>query len=59
MTASNERGSNGRGSPPTLICSKCRRPMDYLAMLPEIVNLPAVYAYRCLPCQRVDAIVLG
>jgi hypothetical protein len=33
--------------------------MDYLATLPAIVNLPAVYAYRCLPCLRVDTIVLG
>ena len=32
--------------------------MDYLATLPEIVNLPPVYAYRCLPCRRVDTIVL-
>jgi hypothetical protein len=30
--------------------------MDYLGMLPRIANLPAVYAYRCLPCRRVDTI---
>jgi hypothetical protein len=48
-----------QGNPPILICGKCRRPMDYLATLPAIVNLPAVYAYRCLPCLRVDTIVLG
>jgi hypothetical protein len=47
-----------QGNPPILICSKCRSPMDYLATLPEIVNLPPVYAYRCLPCRRVDTIVL-
>jgi hypothetical protein len=51
--------SKERGSPPILICSKCRRRMDYLATLPAIVNLPAMYAYRCLPCLRVDTIVLG
>jgi hypothetical protein len=32
--------------------------MDYLATLPKIAKLPAVHAYRCLPCRRVDAINL-
>lgn len=27
--------------------------MDFLVMLPGIVSLPAVYAYRCLPCLRI------
>jgi hypothetical protein len=45
-------------SHPILICAKCRRPMDYLALLPEIANLPAVYAYKCLPCLRVDTVAL-
>lgn len=47
-----------KDSHPILICMKCRRPMDYLALLPEIVNLPAVYAYRCFPCRRVDVVAL-
>jgi hypothetical protein len=44
---------------PILICLKCRRQMEYLALLPEIATLPAVYAYRCLPCLRVDTVALG
>jgi hypothetical protein len=44
---------------PTLICNRCQRPMDFLAMLPAIANLPAAYAYRCMPCLRVETIVLG
>lgn len=51
------RGPDEDGHP-TLICVKCRRPMEYLVLLPEIVNLPAVYAYRCLPCRRVDTVEL-
>jgi hypothetical protein len=47
-----------KDSHPILICMKCRRPMDYLALLLEIVNLPAVYAYRCFPCRRVDVVAL-
>jgi len=52
------KSGSTKDNPPVLICSECRRPMDYLATLPEIANLPAVYAYRCLPCRRVDTIVL-
>lgn len=33
--------------------------MDYLGTLPQITNLPAVHAYRCLPCLRVDTIELN
>jgi hypothetical protein len=47
-----------KDSHPVLICVKCRRPMEYLALLPEIANLPAVYAYKCLPCLRVDTVAL-
>jgi hypothetical protein len=43
---------------PTLICEKCRRPMEFLALLPAIANLPAAYAYRCMHCLRVETIVL-
>lgn len=43
-----------KDSHPILICMKCRRPMDYLALLPEIVNLPAVYAYRCFDVVALD-----
>jgi hypothetical protein len=28
-------------------------------VLPPIANLPAAYAYRCMPCVRVETIVLG
>jgi len=42
--------------PPILICSKCRRPMTFLATLPAVAGLPAVFAYVCRPCKRVDAI---
>jgi hypothetical protein len=52
------KSSAPKDNPPILICSKCRRPMDYLALLPKIVSLPAVYAYRCIPCHRVDTIDL-
>jgi hypothetical protein len=45
-------------NPPVLICSECRRRMEFLAALPELANLPAVYAYRCLPCHRVGTIEL-
>ena len=48
-----------RDDRPILICSQCRRPMDFLATLPEIANLPAVHAYMCLPCRRVETIDLG
>lgn len=44
--------------PPILICPKCRKPMDFLATLPRVANLPAVYAYRCLLCVRVATIDL-
>lgn len=44
---------------PTLFCNRCRRPMEFLALLPAIANLPAAYAYRCIPCLRVETIVLG
>ena len=44
---------------PTLICSRCQRPMEFLALLPAIANLPAAYAYRCMRCLRVETIVLG
>ena len=44
---------------PTLICNRCQRPMEFLAFLPAIANLPAAYAYRCMPCLRVETIVLG
>ena len=47
-----------RDNPPILICRECRRPMDFLAVLPHVANLPAVYAYKCLPCRRVDTITL-
>jgi len=33
--------------------------MEFLAMLPRIANLSAVYAYRCLPCLRVATIEIG
>jgi hypothetical protein len=45
-----------KDSHPILICVKCRGPMEYLALLPEIANLPAIYAYRCFPCRRVDTV---
>jgi hypothetical protein len=32
--------------------------MDYLAMLPEISKLPAVYVYRCIPCRRIETVVV-
>ncbi|MDH6263374.1 hypothetical protein M2427_007328 [Bradyrhizobium sp. BR13661] len=47
-----------RGNPPILICRECRRPIDFLAMLPHIANLPAIYVFRCLPCRRVDTITI-
>lgn len=47
-----------KDSPPVLICSKCRRPMTFLATLPAIFTLPAVHAYQCRPCLRVDTIPL-
>jgi len=47
-----------KDNPPIFICAKCGRPMEYLATLPEIANLPAVYAYRCFPCRRVDTVAL-
>jgi len=47
-----------KDSPPVLICSKCRRPMTFLATLPSIFTLPAVHAYQCRPCLRVDTIPL-
>lgn len=52
------RGENTENAP-TLICKRCRRPMDFLALLPAIADLPAVYAYRCMRCLRVETIVLG
>jgi|GEM_PF-7085438 len=45
--------------PPVLICCKCRRPMTFLATLPAILDLPAVHAFQCRPCLRVDSIPLG
>jgi len=48
-----------KNSPPVLICSKCRRPMAFLATLPAIFTLPAVHAYQCRPCLRVDTIPLA
>ncbi len=48
-----------KDSPPVLICSKCRRPMTFLATLPAILNLPAVHAFQCRPCLRVDSIPLA
>lgn len=46
-------------SPPILICSTCRRPMTFLATLPAILNLPAIHAFQCRPCLRVDSIPLA
>lgn len=48
-----------KDSPPVLICSKCGRPMTYLATLPAILNLPAIHAFQCRPCLRVDSITLA
>ncbi|UUO37219.1 hypothetical protein DCM75_24105 [Bradyrhizobium sp. WBOS02] len=48
-----------KDSPPVLICSLCRRPMTFLATLPAILMLPAVHAYQCRPCLRVDTIPLA
>jgi len=47
-----------KDTPPILICTKCRRPMTFMATLPAIVRLPAEHAYLCRPCQRVDTIRL-
>lgn len=44
---------------PTLICKRCRRPMDFLALLAASADLPAAYAYRCTRCLRVETIVLS
>ncbi|GMO29253.1 hypothetical protein TM239_32730 [Bradyrhizobium sp. TM239] len=50
--------STAKDSPPVLICTKCGRPMTFLATLPAIFTLPAVHAYQCRPCLRVDTIPL-
>jgi len=42
--------------PPILICSKCRRPMKFMAILPALAGLPAVHTYICIPCKRVDTV---
>jgi len=44
--------------PPILICSRCRRKMTFLATLPAILDLPAVHAFQCRPCRRVETIPL-
>jgi len=44
--------------PPILIYPRCRRPMTFLATLPAILDLPAVHAFQCRPCQRVETIPL-
>ncbi|MBB4259540.1 hypothetical protein GGD65_000508 [Bradyrhizobium sp. CIR18] len=33
--------------------------MTFLATLPAILNLPAVHAFQCRPCLRVDTIPLA
>jgi hypothetical protein len=50
--------STAKDGPPVLICSKCRRPMTFLATLPAILDLPAIHAFQCRPCLRVDSIPL-
>ena len=51
-------GRRHKDNPLIVICKECRRPMVYLATLPKIASLPAVHAYLCQPCQRVDTIKL-
>ncbi|GGI23969.1 hypothetical protein GCM10010987_27040 [Bradyrhizobium guangdongense] len=48
-----------KADPPILICSRCRRPMTFLATLPAILDLPAVHAFQCRPCLRVETIPLS
>jgi hypothetical protein len=44
--------------PPILICSRCRRPMTFMATLPAVADRPAAHAYQCRPCLRVETIPL-
>jgi len=45
-------------NPPILLCKVCRHAMDFVATLPRVGDRPAVHAYRCMPCRRVDTITL-